>query len=293
MLPALQDLLTVLDLERLEYNLFRGESRDIGGHSVFGGQVMGQALVAAGRTVENRSIHSFHGYFLRPGDMYAPIVYDVDRIRDGKSFTTRRIVAIQHGKPIFNGAASFQVKEEGVEHQNELPDVPGPESLANEIELRKAYIDKIPESMRDTYLLPKPIEIRPCAPMNPFELEIREPIKHVWFRTADHLGDLEEAELMHQALLAYSSDFGLMGTAMLPHGITFMQSNLQAASLDHAMWFHRPFRADEWLLYSIDSPSASGARGLNRGSIYTQSGTLVASTAQEGLMRLRPSALEE
>lgn len=281
----LEDLLNVLDLERLEDNLFRGASRDIGGRSVFGGQVLGQSLVAAGRTVpEDRLAHSLHGYFLRPGDMKAPIVYDVDRIRDGRSFTTRRVVAIQHGKPIFNGAVSFQIEEKGVEHQAELPDVPGPEELKSERELRVDWADRVPETFREIYTMVRPIEIRPVNPQNPFEPEKRAPVKYTWFKAIDPLPDDFS---VHQALLAYASDFSLMGTAMLPHRISFMQSNLQAASIDHAMWFHRRFRVDDWLLYAMDSPSASSSRGLNRGSIYSRDGVLVASTTQEGLMRLR------
>lgn len=283
--PAVADLLSIIRIERLEDNLYRGENRDIGGRSVFGGQVLGQALYAAANTVPtDRVVHSLHGYFLRPGDMKVPIVYDVDRIRDGKSFTTRRVVAIQHGKPIFNGAFSFKLPEEGVEHQSQMPDVPGPDELVSDTELRKKWSERVPPSFREVFTRERPVDIRVVNPMNPFEPDAREPARYHWFKT---LSPIPDEPMLHTALLAYASDFGLMGTAMLPHKLSFVQSNIQAASIDHAMWFYRPFRMDEWLLYAIDSPTASGARGLNRGNIFTQDGVLVASTIQEGLMRLR------
>jgi acyl-CoA thioesterase II len=284
MTDSVQILLRLLDLENIEMNLFRGNSRDIGGKSVFGGQVLAQALVAAQRTVEDRVAHSLHGYFLRPGDKEAAIVFDVDRIRDGKSFTTRRVVAIQHGRPIFNMAASFQVIEEGNEHQSKMPDVPPPEDIMPELEMRRLVADKIPEKFRDVFLQEQPIEFRPIDPVNPFMPDKRPPYRAIWFR-AD--GKLPDDLATHQAILAYASDYGLLSASMLPHGLTFMQRNVQVASLDHALWFHRPFRADEWLLYSIDSDSASNARGFNRGSIFTRDGVLVASAVQEGLVRLR------
>ena len=280
----LQDLLNLLDLEPIEVNLFRGQSRDIGGRSVFGGQVLGQALVAAGRTVEGRTAHSLHAYFLRPGDMEAPIVYDVDRIRDGKSFTTRRVVAIQHGRPIFNLAASYQIDEDGVEHQATMPQVPGPEGLANEQALREQVAHRVPAKLRDKFTRERPIEIRPVDPPDIFEPEKSEPVQYAWIRAA---GTIPDELSLHQCMLAYASDFNLLGTALRPHQLSFMQPQLQGASLDHTMWFHRPFRMDDWLLYSMDSPSASGARGFNRGSIYTRDGVLVASVAQEGLIRVR------
>lgn len=279
-------LLNLLDLESIDDNIYRGQSRDVGGKSIFGGQVLAQALMAATRTVEPARIpHSLHGYFLRPGDTKSPVIYDVDRIRDGTSFTTRRVVAIQHGRPIFNMAASFQIEEEGFEHQAEMPQgVPPPEELTPELELRKRIADKLPEKVRSKFLQPMPVEFRHVNPINPFAPEKRPPLKYSWFR-AD--GAMPDDIRMNQAVLAYASDFAFVGTSMLPHRLTFMQRNLQVASLDHAIWFHRKFRADEWLLYVQDSPSASNARGFNRGQIFTREGVLVASVAQEGLIRLR------
>ncbi len=282
MKDLVQDLLKHLFLERLEENLFRGNSRDIGGKSVFGGQVLGQALIAAGQTVEGREAHSLHAYFLRPGDMRAPIVYEVDRIRDGRSFTTRRVVAIQHGRAIFNMSASFQVREEGIEHQAEMPQVPGPEGLPDKVELGKKAAEKAPENIRKLLLQERPIEFRPIHPIDPLHPEPGSPCREVWFRAN---GSLPEVPAVHKAVLAYASDFSLLGTALLPHGLSFHQRQVQAASLDHAMWFHRDFRINEWLLYVMDSPSASNSRGLSRGSIFSRDGKLVASVAQEGLIR--------
>jgi len=284
MRQALTDLIQLLDLEPIEVNLFRGRSPQDGWQRVFGGQVLGQALVAAARTVEGRAAHSFHAYFLRPGDPKLPILYDVDRIRDGSSFTTRRVVAIQHGKAIFNLAASFQVDEPGLEHQIEMPDVPPPEGLPNEVELRQRQIERIPEKFRATFLRERPIEVRPIDPVDEFAPEKRPPFQNVWFRAVDSLPD-ERA--LHQCVLAYASDLTLLDTSNLPHGVSWWSEKFQTASLDHAMWFHRPFRADEWLLYAQDSPRAAGARGFNRGSVFTRAGELVASVTQEGLIRLR------
>ncbi|MBM4335120.1 MAG: acyl-CoA thioesterase II [Deltaproteobacteria bacterium] len=281
---VLQHLIDLLDLEQIEVNLFRGRSPQDGWQRVFGGQVLGQALVAAGRTVEGRAAHSFHAYFLRPGDPKVPILYDVDRIRDGQSFTTRRVVGIQHGKAIFNLAASFQIDEPGLEHQVEMPDVPGPEGLPNEVELREKYAHRIPEKFRSSFLRPRPIEVRPIDPIDEFAPDKRPPFQNVWFRAVDTLPD---DRALHQCVLAYASDMTLLDTSALPHAISWWSEKLQTASLDHAMWFHRPFRADDWLLYAQDSPRAAGARGFNRGSIFTRSGELVASVAQEGLIRLR------
>ncbi len=281
----LEDLLVQLDLEQLEENLFRGDSRDIGGRSVFGGQVLGQALVAAGRTVEERRCHSLHAYFLRPGDMEAPIVYEVDRIRDGRSFTTRRVVAIQHGRAIFNLSASFQKREDGVEHQAQGPDVPGPEGLKSETELRREVAARVPEKVRDVFLRERAIEIRPVESLELFEPGQHPPYKHCWIRARGKLPDHPD---LHQCMLAYASDFTLLSTAARPHGLSLMQRHVQAASLDHAMWFHRDFRMDDWLLYAMDSPSASNARGFNRGSLFTRDGRLIASVAQEGLIRIHP-----
>ncbi len=293
---ALAKLLGLLDLEQIEDNIFRGESVDIGSGSVFGGQVLGQALRAAGRTVEaERKAHSLHAYFILPGDVKAPIVYEVDRIRDGRSFTTRRVVAVQHGRPIFNMAASFQIEEDGADHQAEMPDVPGPEALQSEQALRRRIAEKlaeepdarVPEQLRMAAARAWAIEFRPVEPTDPLRPEKRPPRRHVWLRAA---GPLPDDDAVHQSMLALASDYGLMGTALLPHGLSFMQPGFQAASLDHAMWFHRPFRLDDWLLYAMDSPSASNARGLNRGQLFTRDGRLVASVAQEGLMRERRSS---
>lgn len=285
MTDALQGLVALLDVEPLEINLFRGQSHDIGNKSVFGGQVLGQALAAALKTVDAaRSVHSLHGYFLRPGDVNVPIVYDVDRIRDGKSFTTRRIKAIQHGEAIFNMAVSCQVPEEGVEHQGDMPDVPPPESLKSEYELREGWAVHLPERVRATFTRKRPVDIRPVNPQNPFAPDKRAPRRQHWFR-AD--GRLPDDPRVHQAMLAFSSDFALMGTAMLPHGISWFSPQVQGASLDHAMWFHRPFRMDDWLLYDMESPTAVGARGLNIGKVWSRDGRLVCTVVQEGLQRIR------
>jgi len=284
--PSVVDkLVDLLDLETLEVNLFRGRTSDEGWRRVYGGQVIGQALVAASRTVEEpRPAHSLHAYFIRPGDPAVPIVYTVHRDRDGKSFTTRRVVAVQHGQPIFNMAVSFQVEEEGLEHQFDMPEVPGPEGLLSDRELRMRDSDRLPEKLRSHWLRERPIEIRPVDPRDLFNPDKRPPSQHVWFRVAGPIGD---DRALHQCMLAYASDMTLLDTCILPHGVSWMNPKLQSASLDHALWFHEPFRADEWLLYVQDSPKASGARGLNRGSIYTRDGRLVASVAQEGLIRLR------
>lgn len=282
-----EDLLKHLTLDRLEKNLFQGESKDLGGKSVFGGQVLAQALIAAGQTVEGREVHSLHGYFLRPGDMQTPIVYEVERIRDGRSFATRRIVAIQHGRAIFNMSASFQIKEEGIEHQLEMPVVPGPDGLPTKDELNRQVLENmsdevIPETMRKMLTRKLPIEFRPVPTIDTLPGEPRAASRQMWFRAREALPDLPE---IHKAVLTYASDFSLLGTTLLPHGLSFLKQNVQMASLDHAMWFHRDFRIDEWLLYVMDSPSASNARGLSRGSIFSCDGKLVASVAQEGVVR--------
>lgn len=286
MRESVSELMQRFDLERLEDNLFRGQSEANGQRSIFGGLVAGQALLAASMTVpEERPTHSLHAYFLRPGDFRQPVIYDVDRIRDGKSFTTRRVNAIQHGRPIFSLSASFQVEEEGARHQATMPAVPGPDELESDESDRRKLADGIPENLRGAFLRERPVEFRPVTPRNAFEPESREPLKQLWFRVPDRI----QADRMTQrALLAYCSDFGFMGTAMQPHGMTFWQGNVQCASLDHAMWFYDDFRVDEWLLYDCESPAAAGARGLTFGAIYRQDGTLVASVAQEGLMRLHP-----
>lgn len=285
MSSTIDELLALLALEPLEVNIYRGSNRDLGTGRVFGGQVFAQALVAARRTVEDeREAHSVHGYFILPGDLAAPIVYFVDRLRDGNSFTTRRVTAIQHGQAIFNLSASFHRDEKGLEHQSSMPDVPAPEDLAPELELIREMADRIPESLRPVLTQDRPLDFRPVAPIDPFRPQKRPPIRHVWFRT---VAPLPDDRITHQAVLAYASDYGLLPTALQPHGVPFRSRELQIASLDHALWLHRPFRADDWLLYSVESPAAGGARGFVRGSIYTRDGTLVASVAQEGLMRLR------
>ncbi len=281
--PVLDDLISLLHLERIEDNIFRGDSRDIGSAQVFGGQVLGQALSAAQHTVEDRVAHSLHSYFLRRGDMNAPIIYEVDRARDGGSFSMRRVVAIQHGRPIFNLAASFQVVEEGLEHQAEMPDVPSPNGLPNSVEVAKAVLDKIPMKMRRFMTADRPFEFRPVRPMNFTDPEKRPPVRHVWIRTVSPIADVD---VLHQNLLAYVSDYELLGTATMPHGLSFARGNVIMASLDHALWFHRPVRVDQWLLYSMDSPNMSGARGYARGQFFTEDGVLVASTSQEGLVRV-------
>jgi acyl-CoA thioesterase-2 len=282
--PVLADLIAVLRLEKIEDNIYRGQSRDIGSAQVFGGQVLGQALSAAHHTVENRRAHSLHAYFLRRGDMNSPIIYEVDRARDGGSFSVRRVVAIQHGRPILNLAASFQTPEDGLEHQAEMPQVPGPEGLLDATELADDVLAKIPEKMRRYLTDKRPFEFRPVRPMNFTEPEVVvPPVKQVWIRAVDSLPDDTS---LHQNLLAYVSDYELLGTSTLPHGLSFGRGNVLMASLDHALWFHRDVRVDDWLLYSFDSPNASGARGFTRGQFFTRDGVLVASTAQEGLVRV-------
>lgn len=284
MTDPLERLVNLLDIENLEINLFRGQSPTETSQRIFGGQVLGQALVAASRTVdEDRAAHSLHGYFLRPGDPKVPIVYDVDRIRDGRSFTTRRVVAIQHGRAIFHMSASFQISEKGVDHQSKMPDVPAPEGLKTEAELRTEIIDKVPDRLKTWFSRERPIEIRPIDPFDVMNPPVRGAIKNVWFKARSPLPD--DARV-HQCVLLYASDMTLLETTLGPHGLGYLSHNLQMASLDHCMWFHRAFRADEWMLYAQDSPSASGARGFNRGEIYSRDGQLIASVTQEGLCRL-------
>lgn len=282
---SLRELIDQLDLERLEVNLFRGQSADLGGRSVFGGQVVGQALVAAERTADGRAAHSLHAYFLLPGDMAAPIVYEVERIRDGRSFSARRVQAIQHGRPILSMIASFQVEEAGLSHQAQMPDVAPPESLRPSRELREEWLAQapdVPERLREILRRPGPIEFRPVEPWNPLRPTAAKPLQNCWLRAVDAVPD--DARL-HRCLLAYASDHNLLPTALLPHARSWISGDTVVASIDHAMWFHRPLRVDDWLLYSMDSPSAQGARGLARGQIFDRSGRLVASVAQEGLMR--------
>jgi acyl-CoA thioesterase II len=281
---AVEDLLKILDLEQIEVNLFRGQSPKSGWQRVFGGQVIGQSLVAARRTVDGRHPHSLHGYFMRPGDPKVPIIYEVDRIRDGKSFTTRRVVAVQHGQAIFAMSASFQVDEGGFEHQAVMPDVPGPDELPSEDDVKADLLSRMPEPMRTYYERERPIDMRPVEINRYMSREPMEPQFHVWIRTT---GRLPDDPAIHQCVLAYASDMTLLDTSLVPHGRTVFDPMIQAASIDHAMWFHRPFRADEWLLYAQDTPNAGGARGFSRGLIFQQDGTLIASVAQEGLIRDR------
>jgi acyl-CoA thioesterase II len=281
----LQDLVNLLDLENLEVNLFRGQSRDLGGRSVFGGQVIGQALVGASRTIQAGAPHSLHAYFLRPGDMSLPIVYEVDRVRDGRTFTTRRVQAIQSGQPILTMIVSFQREEAGLEHQQSMPDVPPPEKLRNSRDLHDEWLQSVPEvSDRIFHSLTRElaIEFKPVEPWNPLKPEVRPPQQHIWFRAA---GKLPEDPMLHRCVLAYASDFNLLSTAVRPHGRTWYAEDMVIASIDHALWFHRDVRVDDWLLYSMDAPTAQGARGLSRGLIYDRKGRLVASVAQENLMR--------
>ncbi|HET7360140.1 MAG TPA: acyl-CoA thioesterase II [Rhodanobacteraceae bacterium] len=279
------ELVELLTLERLEDNLFRGQSRDIGTRFVFGGQVLGQALSAAQQTVDaGRQAHSLHAYFLRAGDIEAPIVYAVERARDGHSFSVRRVIAIQHGQTILNCAISFQVEETGFEHQTSMPDVPQPEDVEPQHPLPPDELARLPVKLQRWLGSDSPFEFRNVWPRDELHPAKRPPYQHIWFRLTAPVAD---SPVLQRALLAYASDFHLIGTATLPHGISLASHNVQMASLDHALWFHRPFRVDEWLLYSFDSPTAQGARGLARGMIFSRDGRLVASTAQEGLIRLR------
>ena len=282
-----EDLTETLALERLEVNLFRGISSDDGPGRIFGGQVIAQSLLAAYETVEDRLCHSLHCYFIRPGDPTVPIIFEVDRSRDGGSFTTRRVIAVQHGQQIFNLAASFQVAEEGFEHQAPMLKVPGPDALPTEAEAQAAVMAKMPEEARKWVMRPRPIEMRPVDGGSFFDgrpPEKREPESQSWFRAKAAIGTDQH---MHQVILAYASDMSLLSTAMRPHRIHWQTKGFQSASLDHAMWFHKPVNFNNWHLYQQDSPSASGGRGFIRGSIYAEDGTLVASVAQEGLIRMR------
>lgn len=282
--PVVSELIDLLSLERLEDNLFRGQSRDIGTKYVFGGQVLGQALSAAQATMTGpRDAHSLHAYFLRAGDAEHPIVYDVDRTRDGGSFSVRRVTAIQHGQVIFFCAASFQECEHGAEHQLSMPEVPKPEDLDPAPAIPQDVLATLPTKVQRWLDRMGPFEFRHIYPRDELKPPKRPPFQQVWFRLGEKVGDAPE---LHRALLAYASDFHLLGTANFPHGISYYQPDVQMASLDHALWFHRPFRTDDWLLYSIDSPSAQGSRGLARGQIFDRDGRLVASTAQEGLIRV-------
>jgi acyl-CoA thioesterase-2 len=286
MSAAIENLLTILDLEPLEVNLFRGRSPQVGWQRVFGGQVIGQALVAACRTVDTagRPPHSMHAYFLLPGDPKVPIIYEVDRIRDGKSFTTRRVIAIQHGQAIFSMAVSFHHDEPGLDHQAKMPDVPGPEDLPSEAEIKERVLPLMPDSVRRYYERERPIELRPVEYARYLGKKFENGQFNVWIRAT---GKLPDEPAIHQCVLAYASDMTLLDAALIPHGRTVFEKTIMAASLDHALWLHRPFRADDWLLYAQDSPNLHGSRGLSRGLIFARDGTLVASVAQEGLLRER------
>ncbi len=285
MSKVLNELINLLSLEKIEKGIYRGQSQDLGLGAVFGGQVLGQALSAAQQSApEDRHLHSFHSYFLRSGDVAHPIVYKVDSIRDGKSFCTRRVEAIQHGLPIFYLTASFQKSESGFEHQPSMPKVAGPESLISELELSRQYQDHIPVAIRDKFISDKPLEFRPVEMLNPLKPEKAEPKRHIWVKAN---GSVSEDIKVNKYLLAYTSDFNFLITSLLPHARSFIDPKMQVATLDHSMWFHRPFSLNEWLLFVIDSPSASGARGFVRGEFYNQSGQLVASCAQEGVIRDR------
>ncbi|MGL4756689.1 MAG: acyl-CoA thioesterase II [Aeromonadaceae bacterium] len=284
-MTVLNDLLAMLALERIEEGHFRGQSQDLGFGAVFGGQVMGQALSAAYQTVSpERMVHSLHCYFLRPGDVRHPILYEVEHIRDGNTVSTRRVQAIQHGKSIFYLNASFQLEEPGLDHQDEMPQVQGPDGLRSEQEWAEQLKAFIPPFLHDKLLSEKPIEMRPVSFVNPLQAEPCSPNRYVWFKAN---GQMPDDPAIHRYLLAYASDFNFLPTALQPHGVAFFDRYLQVATIDHAMWFHRDFRFDDWLLYAVDSPSASGGRGLVRGQFFNRQGKLVASTIQEGVIRRR------
>jgi acyl-CoA thioesterase-2 len=279
------DLVALIELEPIEHNIYRGQNRNIGTGRIFGGQVLAQALVAAAHTVEEeRPLHSMHGYFILAGDLDAPVVYFVDRLRDGGSFTTRRVTGIQHGHAIFTMSASFHRPEEGSEHQTDMPDVPDPESLRPELEIIRERAEEIPAAYRQFLTQDRPLDFRIVDGTDPFDTTVREPGRSYWVRA---IGAVDDNPVHHQALLAYASDYGLLGAALRPHGVSFRDPRMMVASLDHAIWFHRPVRMDDWMLYVAESPVAGGARGFTRGTFYSRDGTLVASTAQEGLMRVK------
>ena len=277
------DLLNLLELEPLEVNLFRGESRDVGSSQVFGGQVLGQALTAASATISGRIVHSLHAYFLRRGDFNAPIVYQVDRSLDGHTFSNRRVVAIQHGEQIFNMAASFQIPEAGLDHQLDMPSVPLPEELHDATTPPTEVVRYLPERLRQFFEKPRPFAFR-LVPSNGTQ---QKPARQIWFKA---VGQLPDDERLHRCLLAYASDFFLLATSILPHDASTVDGRLIMASLDHAMWFHRSLRVDDWLLYDMESPSASGARGFARAGVFARDGRLVATIAQEGLVRIKRGA---
>ncbi|MCH9269227.1 acyl-CoA thioesterase II [Pantoea ananatis] len=285
MSQALENLLNLIHLEKIEEGLFRGQSEDLGLRQVFGGQVVGQALFAAKQTVpEDRVIHSFHSYFLRPGDSQKPIIYDVESLRDGKSFSARRVSAIQNGQPIFYMTASFQSPESGFEHQKPMPQVKGPNNLPNEQQMAQKMAHMLPEKLREKFIAERPLEIRPVQIHNPLRGHVDKPQRQVWIRAN---GTLPDDLRIHQYLLGYASDLNFLPVALQPHGKGFLESDMQVATIDHSMWFHRELNFNDWLLYSVESTSASGARGFVRGEFYNRQGELVASTVQEGVMRQR------
>lgn len=282
-MKSIQELLDLLQLEPIEENLFRGHSTNIGSGRVFGGQVLAQSLWAAMQTVPTeRILHSLHAYFLLAGDIAQPIIFEVDRIRDGGSFTTRRVKAIQKGRAIFLMSASFHAPEPGYDHHLSMPNASPPEMLVSWDELVSQYGSQLPENIRRFLEIDRPIDFKPVELVNPDLRGAAQPVRHVWMRSK---GEMPDGLALHQAVLAYASDYNLLTTALLPHGNEASFGDYMLASLDHAMWFHRDFRMDDWLLYAVDSPSASGARGLARGSVFTREGILVASVVQEGLMR--------
>lgn len=283
-MPHVQALVELLKLEAIGVNRFRGQCEDLGFRNLFGGQVLGQSLSAASQTLpEGEWVpHSLHAYFLRPGNVVDAIEFEVDCVRDGRSFAMRQITASQKGKAILTMMASFQHPEEGFEHQDKMPEVKGPDGVLSQLELSRMFKDKFPESVREIYTADKPIEIRAIDPINIFAPKKQDPIKHVWMKADAKLAD---DPMLHAHVLTYATDFNLIGTSMMPHGVSFAQRDMRVASLDHAIWFHRPVKVDEWLLYSLDSPSASSGRGFCRGQLFNQQGELVASVAQEGLIR--------
>jgi len=285
MSKVLQRLLDLLKLEVIEQGIYRGQSQDLGFKALFGGQVMGQALSAAKETIaDDRFVHSLHSYFLRPGDAKLPVVYEVENIRDGRSFSTRRVQAIQNGKAIFYLTASFQYMEEGLDHQDIMPKVKPPEQCQSLSEIFLANQQFLPDAVKEKFLAEKPIEIRPVEEYDWFNPAPKPPQCNMWIKAN---GDLPDDLRIHMYMLAYTSDYHFLPTALFPHGLSHIHSNLQIATIDHAMWFHRPFRFDDWLLYSIKSPSASNGRGLVQGQIFNQQGQLIASTMQEGVIRVR------
>ncbi|EGU60656.1 acyl-CoA thioesterase II [Vibrio nigripulchritudo ATCC 27043] len=283
MSKPLDELLDLLQLEQLEQGLFRGQSENLGLPQVYGGQVIGQALSASRYTVESdRTVHSFHSYFLFPGDPEKSIIYDVENLRDGRSFSTRRVKAIQNGRPIFYLTASYHGDTPGFEHQNAMPEIAGPENYASESELASRIADYLPEKIKQAFCGEKPIEVRPVTVVNPLQPQKEKPTQYLWIKAN---GEVPDNQLIHQYLLAYASDWGFLVTALHPHEVSLMTPNFQVATIDHSMWFHRPFKMDEWLLYAIESPTASNTRGLVRGEIFNQQGAMVASAVQEGVMR--------